>query len=241
MMLGTMTRSLTIALTSFLLWASPLYATSDNIQPLQPFLASYELDWDGPVSISGDTVRELKKTAQGEWQFQSKATSMFASIFEETNFKWGEQTLLPIHYTFKRSVFGKKRSAVIRFDWTNYQVTNDVENKPWQMAITAGVQDKLSYQLLLQQELAKGKQEFSYSVADGGTLKEYKFKVIGEEKIQAPIGTYDAIRVQRVRDADNPRQTFIWFAPELDFQIIKLKQIEKKNKAYTLLLKKLTK
>jgi hypothetical protein len=60
------------------------------------------------------------------------------------------------------------------------------------------------------------------------------------EVIEAPIGAYEAIRVKRVREKDSPRQTYIWFAPELNYQIIKLKQIEKKDKAYTLLLKELT-
>lgn len=237
---GNLIRYLSIAMTSLIFWAYPLHASAASPETLKPFLAAYELDWDGPISVSGDTIRQLNQNDNGEWLFKSKASSMFASIFEQSRFTLKNNTLKPIHYTFKRSVFGKKRSAEISFDWLNKQVTNEVENKPWQMAVEEGVQDKLSYQLLLQQELSEGKTEFIYSVADGGILKEYKFRVDGKEQIKAPIGTYDAIRVKRVREADSPRQTYIWFAPELGFQIVKLKQIEKKNKAYTLLLKKLT-
>ena len=125
------------------------------------------------------------------------------------------------------------------FDWENLQVTNDVENKPWKMDISEGVQDKLSYQLLLQQDLAQGLQEFNYTVADGGKLKQYKFIVDGKEVIEAPIGTFESIRVKRIRDGKKNRETFIWFAPELGYQIIKLHQTEKKDKSYSLLLKEL--
>ena len=236
-MSGTLLRSSIITLTSLIFWASPLHAETPAIQP---FTASYELDWDGPISISGDTIRQLREAADNSWMFQSKASSMFASIFEKSHFQWNSENLSPLHYTFKRSVFGKKRKAEISFDWENNRVTNEVDDKPWQMDVSPGVQDKLSYQMLLQQQIAQGDKEFLYKVADGGILKEYKFKVDGHETIEAPIGVYEAIRVKRIREEESPRQTYIWFAPELDYQIIKLKQIEKKNKAYTLLLKELT-
>lgn len=226
-----------ISLTSLIIWAAPLHA---EVTVFKPFTASYELDWDGPISVSGDTIRQLKKTPDNNWTFESKASSMFASIFEKSLFRWDNEQLSPIHYTFKRSVFGKKRNAEISFDWDNNRVTNEVNDKPWQMDVEPGVQDKISYQMLLQQQLADGEQDFTYQVADGGILKEYKFRVDGHEVIEAPIGAYEAIRVKRVREKDSPRQTYIWFAPELNYQIIKLKQIEKKDKAYTLLLKELT-
>lgn len=221
-----------------LCWA-PSALAQNNDSPITPFTASYEIDWDGGLSFSGSTKRQLKKNEHGQWIFESKASAMFASIYESSLFNWQGASLQPIKYTFKRSVLGKKRNAEVSFDWSSLEVTNQVENKPWKMPITPGVQDKISYQILLQKELAQGKTEFTYSVADGGHLKEYKFKVDGKELIEAPIGTFEAVRVTRVRKEGNNRQTYIWFAPELEYQIIKLHQIEKKNKAYTLLLKDL--
>ncbi|WP_415901426.1 DUF3108 domain-containing protein [Neptuniibacter sp. QD29_5] len=224
---------------STLLWATPLVADTTN--PFTPFTASYEIDWDGSISLSGSTTRKLQKSESGEWFFESKASAMFASVYESSKFTLDNANLKPLNYTYKRSVLGKKRKAEVHFDWQSQLVTNKVENKPWQMPIKEGVQDKISYQLLLQQAVAKGDKEFKYSVADGGKLKEYNFIVDGKESIKAPIGEYEAIRVKRVRKEGSARQTYIWFAPELNHQIIKLHQIEKKNKAYTLLLKELKK
>lgn len=243
-------RTQTAALTYLVFWALPLFAYADETAisttaatqayELQAFTAAYELDWDGPISLSGDTIRQLKKTPENLWAFESKASSMLASIYEKSNFVLTNDQLFPQHYTFKRSVLGKKRNAFIEFDWESNKATNNIADKPWHMPVTPGVQDKLSYQILLQQQVAQGKTDFDYSVADGGSLKEYKFKVEGKEVIEAPIGTYEAIKVKRIREENSKRQTYIWFAPELDHQIIKLMQIEKEDKAYTLLLKKLS-
>lgn len=206
---------------------------------LTPFSAAYELDWKGGISLSGKTTRQLSQDAEGTWHFLSQASATFAGIKETSQFIWQGQQIKPLHYTFKRSVLGKKRTADVSFNWEKGQITNTVANKPWQMPTTDGVQDKVSYQLLLQAEVAQGKQRFEYAVADGGKLKTYQFKVEGSEEVSAPIGTYNAIKVSRVRDASSERQTYIWFAPALDYQIIKLQQVEKKGKHYTLLLKTL--
>ncbi|MGH1462138.1 MAG: DUF3108 domain-containing protein [Neptuniibacter sp.] len=222
---------------TFLSWALVSEATEDY--SLKAFSASYEIDWQGGLSLNGSTLRELKKDDKGHWTFQSKASALFASVAESSQFLWQNQLPIPLDYHFKRSVLGKKRIAHVSFDWESLTVTNTVENKPWKMSISNGVQDKLSYQLLLQKDLSNGLTEFNYTVADGGKLKEYKFTVDGTEIIEAPIGTYKSIRVKRLRDNNNTRQTFIWFAPALDYQIIKLHQVEKKDKAYTLLLKEL--
>jgi hypothetical protein len=218
-----------------------LTAGADEAITLKPFSASYEINWKSGISLNGNTVRKLSKNENGTWNFESKASAMFASVFESTQFKWQNSQIIPLKYHFKQSVLGKKRIADVNFDWEQLKVTNNVENKPWKMPISEGVQDKLSYQLLLQQDLARGLEEFNYSVADGGKLKQYKFVVDGKEIIEAPIGSYETIRIKRLRDAKKNRETFIWFAPELDYQIIKLHQIEKKDKSYTLLLKELNK
>lgn len=214
-------------------WASLLHASPTT--ELKPFTATYEIDWNGSISLSGKTTRHLQVKDQ-HWLFESKANAMFASIFESSQFQVKNSTIQPLTYVYKRSVLGKKRNAEVHFDWSNLQVTNKVGDKPWQMGIKPGVQDKISYQLLLQQDVAAGIKDVTYNVADGGHLKKYRFKTEGIEIINAPIGEYEAIRVVRVRDKESERQTFIWFAPELNYQIIKLHQVEKKDKTYTLLL-----
>jgi hypothetical protein len=105
--------------------------------------------------------------------------------------------------------------------------------------VPTGTQDKLSYQLQLRLDLLAGKTDMTYAVADGGKLKEYRFKVTGEEQIDTPYGRYNAVRVMRDRGEDADRETLIWLAPELDYLIVRLEQTESDGKTYALLLKNL--
>lgn len=234
-------QTLRFLICSAMIWASifSLSAQAQQSFQLKPFQATYEIDWDGSISLSGKTIRKLTRQNGDHWFFESKADALFASITESSSFNWQGNQLKPLKYVFKRSVLGKKRHAEVDFDWEKHQVTNLVEDKPWKMDIADGVQDKISYQLLLQKELSEGKESFTYSVADGGRVKTYRFEVDGKEEIEAPIGAHNSIRVKRIRKEGSERQTYIWFAPDLDYQIIKLKQIEGADKEYTLLLKKL--
>ncbi len=223
---------LLITIASPALWAAPTTV-------LQPFNAEYSIDWNGGLAMSGTTSRSLKQQDDHSWLFKSSAVSLLAGIEETTQVTWHNQQIRPLNYHYNRSVLGKKRVVTISFDWDKMEATNTVKDKPWKMPVNEQVQDKLSYQLLLQQLLAEGEKEFAFDVADGGHLKQYRFAVTGEETVSAPIGEYQAIQVTRLHDEDSERQTLIWFAPALNYQIIKLHHVEDKGKAYTLMLQKL--
>jgi hypothetical protein len=164
---------------------------------------------------------------------------MVASFSEESRFKVNGQTLQPLDYRYHKEVLGKKRDARLHFDWEQGKVTNQVQNKPWDMSVDHGTLDKLNYQLQLRRDLSEGRTKLRYPVADGGIMKTYDFSILGEEKVQTPMGEYTAVKVRRERGPDSKRETLIWFAKELDYLIVKLKQVEKNGKSYMLLLHEL--
>lgn len=204
---------------------------------IKAFQATYTVTSEGSISLKGESTRSLSQNKQ-QWLLQSEASALFASIKESSLFSIEQSQITPHQYSYNRKVLGKTRKANLSFDWKAQTVTNDVENKPWKMEIQPGVLDKLSYQLQLQADVAAGKQQFKYEVADGGHLKTYSFAVTGEETIDTPAGSFKSIRVERVYKDKKDRQTLIWFAPALDFQLVKLFRKEKKDKTYSLLLKK---
>ncbi|MCV6588468.1 MAG: DUF3108 domain-containing protein [Marinobacterium sp.] len=206
-------------------------------ETLQPYTAHYALDWASGVSFSGDAVRTLQQDGK-QWQLKTEASALFASLSESSRFTLNP-AITPQQYRFQRKVFGKKRRAELNFDWQKNQVTNNVNDQPWQMAIYPGVLDKLSVQLQLRLDLKAGKTQFNYKVADGGKLKDYHFVVDGKETVATPAGTFDTVRVLRQRGNGSSRKTWIWFAPELDHMIVKIRQLEKENKEYRLVLKQL--
>lgn len=215
-------------------------AQADTLTPLTPFKAVYTTAFDLGVSFSGEAVRQLQSQNDGSWTFSSEASSMMAGISETTRFEYlPTRVIKPLSYRYKRKLLGKSRKASIDFDWSKGLVTTVVKDQPWKMPIPEATQDKLSYQLQLRLDLMAGKTEMHYAVADGGKLKEYRFKVTGEEEVDTPYGHYRAIRVIRDRGEDADRETLIWFAPALDYLIVRLEQTESDGKTYALLLKNL--
>jgi hypothetical protein len=48
-------------------------------------------------------------------------------------------------------------------------------------------------------------------MTDGRRLSHYRFTVVGREQVSTPAGSFDAIRVSRVRDKDD-HATDVWLA-----------------------------
>ncbi len=109
--------------------------------------------------------------------------------------------------------------------------------RPINATLIQGVQDKSSYQLALQRDVAEGKTSMSYQVLDGDDLDTYDFRVLGEEKVDTMAGTVDAIKVERVRDpTQSKRITVLWFAKDWDFLLVRLQQVESDGKEYQIIL-----
>ncbi len=68
---------------------------------------------------------------------------------------------------------------------------------------------------------------------------EYRFRVMADsELLKLPYGKVEAIKVGRIRD-NNRRQTFFWFAPELNYVMVKMQQFKEGDEQATMSLKSL--
>jgi hypothetical protein len=205
------------------------------------FRAVYKADYKGlPISAKG--IRELRRTEDGHYELSSKATALFASITETTEFKISGNSFIPLEYQYHRSGIGRKRDAVLNFNWEENTVLNNVQNKPWTMDVPVGALDKLLYQFKLREDLRAAYENqqpwptLSYVIADGGKLKNYEFEVLGEEEIATPVGNLKTIKATRVRDSRDRESTF-WLAPEYDFLLVKFQQLEADGDGFELLLR----
>lgn len=185
-------------------------------------------------------TNRLTKTGDNKYHLLFKAESMVGSVTESSNLLWNaaQQTVMPEHYVYARRGLGKKRDAELTFNWQTKTVTNNVEKTTWSMDIAQRVQDKLSYQLQLQQDLINGKHNFSYQIADGGRLKDYKFEKIGEETLETPLGKVKTVKIKRSRENDD-RITYAWLAKDWNYLLVRLQQ-EENGDAYTIYINKST-
>ncbi len=205
---------------------------------IAPFQAHYTAVFDAGFSMEGKAVRQLRRQ-DDQWLFTQDADTMVATVSESSHFLLNTGQLIPQRYEYLRKVLGKKRHALLSFDWQQQQVINNVQDRPWKLAVEPGTLDKLNYQLQLRLDLLNNREPLEYRVADGGLIKNYRFRKDGEERLKTPIGTLSTVRIRRVRE-DDRKQTLIWFAPDLDYLIVKLAQVDKKGKEFTLLIDRLS-
>jgi len=183
----------------------------------------------------GEARVELAAQSDGRYLYSSRThstglTRVFRNdkVSESSLFNPHNQHLRPLEYRFDHTGSKKERHAYLKFDWNKREVTNTVEGHTWAMDIPEGALDKLIVQLAVMMDLDAGKQELVYAIADGGKLKEYKFAIVGKEKLRVPAGEYETVKLERLRK-DNDRTTYLWCAPSLGYLPVRIKQIENED------------
>jgi len=203
----------------------------------KPFSASYTADWK-QVPVSGSAERSLQKLDDGRWQLVFKASMLVAGLTEQSTFTVDNDAFLPQSYKFERSGLGKSKDVEFDFDWSQKQVIGSDRGDPVRFPLNRGMQDKSTYQLALQHDVAAGQKSMSYQVVDGDEIETYDFRVLGEEVVRTAAGLIDAIKVERVRDpTQSSRKTILWFAKDWDYLLVRLHQVEKDGKEYQIMLK----
>lgn len=220
-----------------------LTTVSQAIAEPTPYRAVYKATYNG-VPISATGIRELRQDESGRFVLSSVAKAFVATIEESTTFTTGgTANVRPHEYRYDRRGIGRKESDLLRFDWDEMTVARVAEEDAWTRDMPEGVQDRLSYQQEMREELlaafiaGEPWPEMSYQVAeDDGRIREYRFRVVGEETVHVPAGTFKTIKAERVRNHDR-RTTHFWLAPEQEFLLIRFEQTEADGDGFKLFLK----
>jgi hypothetical protein len=188
--------------------------------------------------MSVEVTNRLKVLPNGNYELYFNADALIGGITEKSQFKWNaqEQTVIPLHYSYNRSGLGKNRDDNLSFDWNKREIHNPSHEITIAMNPAQKVQDNISYQLQLQQDLLAGKNNLTYPLTDGKKIKEYHFEIVGEEMLNTPLGDVITIKVKRTyKDAE--RSTYVWFAKNFHYMLVRLQQ-EENGSAYTIYLSK---
>ena len=196
---------------------------------LPNYTATYSTLWKKGISLKVKGTQTLKKKSESLWEFTYSAKNFFASLYESSSVKVAEGQIVPQEYEYKSSVFGKKKTALLTFNWDKNIVRNDIKNRPWNLSIQPDTLDKLSVQLQIRQDLKNQKDILDYQIADGGRIKNWTFEQQGIEKVSTKIGDISAIKVMRTDNLHKGKQTFFWFAPKYDYLLVKLEHKEDKE------------
>ncbi len=197
----------------------------------EPFFARFSLATQG--TKIGQTEWSLRPVAGDVFVYESRtvAAGIFGlvsdeEIVERSHWQLDQGMLQPLRYSYHRSGGDRERNVEVRFDWENGEAENTARGHSWRMPVPAGTLDKLSYVLVMMQDLAAEKSDLRYQIADGGRLKIYQLRVEGEARIETALGAMDTVIVRRLRNSDE-RETLLWCAKSLNYLPVMIEHREK--------------
>jgi hypothetical protein len=199
---------------------------------LKPFIAHYQLLRAG--KSHGSVERQLY-VLDKSYRLRYKSSIKWLIFTDERNesseFIIDNHQIRSLSYKMERSGSGPDRSYQVIFDRDNQQLITGKKkrkkNQPEQVSWDQDWLDPISYQQQILLDLKQAKTRFDYRFVDRkGRAREYHFKIISEELLTLPYGNIKAIKVQRLYDIKGDkktdRQMFAWFAPELDYTLVRI-------------------
>lgn len=203
--------------------------SQEMVSHVDDFTAKFNIIHD--EDVVGKAVQTLTNLPDGSVKFTYK-TDIKWLIFsdhrnEVTTNKIVNGLVIPLSYKSTREGTGKDKSYEWLYDATaktatNVKKKNKVKNIDW----PKGLQSKLSYHLQSRLNLINNKKEFNFkALSTSAKIREYNYEYIGKEELMLPYGIIDAIKLRRKKPGSK-QVTYAWFAPSLNFMMVKLHQIE---------------
>lgn len=204
---------------------------ADNQPPLiQDFKANYNIIHEG--DIVGSAVRSLTNLPEKQIEFSYK-TDIEWFIFDDQRYEktivtLKDKTVVPFSYRSSRKGTGKDKFYHWQFDPVKNTVTNLLKKNPKAKYIKwpEALQSKLSFHLQSRVNLINNKNNFTFNVlTNSGKIKQYHYQYVGEEELMLPYGIVETVKLKRQKP-NSKKVTYVWFAPSLNYLMVKLYQIE---------------
>lgn len=193
-------------------------------------------DIKGSVATLTSNVGEMEvsmtKNAEGNWVLKSHLDGgRIVQRKEEEVFYMEGNHVKPISYSFNQRILFKKSKSSALFDWKNKSIRYKegkedgiASLEEWTLGpSSAQLQLRLDFKEL---DLSNLPEEIIYSVYWKGEVKNRIYRIKGTENIQIPLGDFLSYKVERVFSKESKRAQSFWIAPELDFAIIRILNID---------------
>jgi len=198
---------------------------TDNLPDLVPFEATYTaFKWGDDV---GNATMKLEPLADEQYSltYSSHVSKFFLSDerFEHSIFMIEDSSLVPSQYHYARTGTGPDSEISILFKKSPSPVVvvEGKDNLVWDDEL-----DNQLYRIDLGRQLAVDKRDLGYDFINyRGQKRHYGIHILGKETLALPYGKLDTIKVKLVRDSKT-RETFAWYSPKLDYQLVRLQQFK---------------
>jgi len=209
---------------------------------LAPFRLEFELKAFG---LSGESIIELTRSGnpenyQYEYSSVTQAKGMAKLIrpnaaTETSRFEMRGQQIYVDEYRVDSGSGDPEEDSYARFDWNLGIAFSNHQEERVDVLIEDGVLDRSSADLQVSIDLQNGREPVEYDMVHRNQVKTYQFYREGEETIETKAGSFETIKYLRQRKGSS-RSAYIWYAPALDYQPVKVIQLKDGKSRGTLLL-----
>jgi hypothetical protein len=201
-------------------------SSAADSQPLQPFKATYNVEWKGMGA--GTSTLDLERANNGTYVYRSsnQARGIFRVAFPEAITQTSTFTIEPngtvVPQAYASDDGSKKtdKDVSLVFDWNAKRAKGTAEDKPVDAPVQPGTQDALSVQIQLMNELQNGKSPTEFWLIDKNEAKEYQYTRERTENVQTPLGNLETVVYKSQRKGSDRFMRF-WMAPSLGYVPVK--------------------
>jgi hypothetical protein len=159
-----------------------------------------------------------------------------SSINEQGLFVWKDEMVKPLTYQFVQKGLGK-RSRSIEYDWPGSLANTVVNDNEQELALSQVTFDELSLYTEIKRQLSAEVDNIYIDVIDENVVKQYHYRVVSEEQLETPLGLFNAVKIERIREPDSKRVTELWLAKDWEYLLLKLYQEDSKGKVFQINLR----
>lgn len=211
--------------------------STQALAELKSYQANYEVIKSGmtlgtmssKVSINGNNYNYSRVT-----QANGLASLLSGDrINEQAQGRISGAQIQPQSYSYDHKNRRKQRQDQFRFTGPT-TVQGQKNGEAYNLKVPVGTLDPGSMELQLMNDLSANR-PLNYQIAEKGELRHYTLKKLGNETVNVPAGSFNAVKVQVNRN-NNERQTTFWLAPELNYIPVKMQHSEDGSTVETQLL-----
>ena len=177
---------------------------------------------------AGDMEVWLKKKENNIWEMGSNVDGGRVFKREEISvFELNQNSLIPLDHKIKMKILFKKINASAQFDWKNLTLDYKEGKSKGSLKLVEGTLGPATAQLKMRLDLRSMDinalpEKIKYLVYFRGEIKERTYFLKGFEETETPFGIFNTLRVEREFLPEEEREQIYWFAPDLDFSIVRI-------------------
>ncbi len=207
-----------------------LLASSTCMAQLNAFKAQYEVLRNGEPL--GQATLALAPVDGSIWRLttSTRGTSGLAAlggvkIDESSEFRWVDGKIELLNYSYKQKIAWSERDRSILVDPVTKKIQATNRDERAELPYREGILDRHLLTVALMQAMPgiKG-QILNYPVVDRLKLETQTFRRSASVKLRTAIGIERAIRIERVRDSDDGKETKLWLARERNWLPLRILQ-----------------